>query len=1721
MTTTKLQRKNRQNGFLSIIALLIIGLLLNLPAASIPVVAAENELPLTVDLPDAIAGNEININGATEAGARVTLSVNEQVKASALANSAGVFLFPTVILERNQVNTIVLTAVNSAGNTVRMETQIVSDSIAPVITLNAVPEFVTENFIQLIGTVSELSTIEIVLHNTSLSKEEGTQIDQHVNLQEGQNAITIIATDKVGLIATEEISIESDTRAPTVEAEIEKGREYYEGRAESSIHGTTKPGATAFLYVYKPLGYEYKPDFKTARAVVKADDNGKFTFVDVDFASLITDTLAENLVPRQVPSGLESASLSPSPAQEQSSTYYVYIIVEDRTGRTAYWQSQVTVNSCFSANLDFAVESIPKFQFPLRLNPTLLDSGRQEVQAVFQLTYQGQGVPAATAASIEEEKGFRILDVRIDEACTQGMLKDKESALACKILPKTRKKISSPDNANIYITWNLLRADELSKKSSNYWDEFKKRRVVFPLKLTINYQEREGPNKFGNPKVQSSCVDLGYQIDIPVESKEFIPDFLANEGVDALNTTITQLQTIRPYVEKAYIFAGIGCMSSFALRTVARFARIFTAQVEGYYGEIKAVAAAVTDADKEAAKKEKCPVDQNGLYLESTLENWYDILEKDPSKKTEFPETIVAAFEKDGSSKVVGENGKLLTLEKLCPSTASAWKFEQALDTAYKWTCDRAFCRAVPAGWTATESENKIGSVILSQQQCAVTGRGIPLLKRENCQNLVKTNIINAPQAIDVKNTNVCWQTAEGNLYYYVEPTDLKEKADTHYGVFRLTPVGNVLGDVAISRDRLIFYKPQGADTYVTGREQSCDQICKNPPGYVSDGCYTKKNDKNGDVVLLDKESKPLKAGYYSAGYTDECFIKGYKTGNIEYQPNGVEPIFQQCVCKGEKSDLTKFPGKTALAADKEKDITEDWFYQQDRVFQESHAIAGRYYPPTRYYAGRDVSGAFGADYLLDYLSPEGKKKVHEVNPHSQLIGTFQTLCLSGILKNMKMLEDILTGLRNCLVEAKYSGLQDAGMCKTLFTQHVCGLIYKGIAYLNNQCSPLNIDDVGKGGEFDDVGAIVSRGFKAIPETLQSSIEDVRKDYGNARLNQYFEGGAQGFAQSMCLAAFGYEFPLFSEEFLLDAAYSFPTKTSVVMAPKERELSMFNPARQTAIHNYNIGGLILAGCKIRNWKVSLKCIGPEDYGHPGVDATCGGKGCDCINAQTASSAFEGEKTKLLKSGFNLPSGQMFSIPLESPQKVDSHYRYDHVVVELVLDPSEKGNVDSCFDEGYRTSNGGIFYEPIIDVSPPGVVSCSANLVSGQYVCPELSSLFGFGGAYLEEPYVTCWNERSQQWVDCKSQNLFLLGDEIKTRVHVNMDEKGKCLLRRVNGVTGIDPEVGPRPLPINAPGPLTVPDNLGTLTEQMFGGSINRIQNVPPSNTECGQPSYDGPIPEKVTGNNVYTFSYEAGTTGDTVKLIVQSGITIDLTKSPGYSIITSSAKNYLAQGTVQEFSVTDINRVVFNIDGFLVHNILGNVKAADSQKICSYQVIGEIPNALNNNARDITVTYELLERDESGTCSSTEAVKAPRGLASRYPQQIHLQRTEVVLQEVGGLHSSFTSGNYDQVFILADQVITQQRGDLSNALAIYYNVAGRIKQGEKEKKDIHLYDVQIKNLLTLFFTRQLNGQTSAAYEPSVESSPDFQKIQAYLCVIDQEFGAVYQNNAKCAGVIS
>ncbi|MBI2665022.1 hypothetical protein HYX12_00180, partial [Candidatus Woesearchaeota archaeon] len=1127
---------------------------------------------LLVSLPEMVQGNKADISGKTEAGVKIKLFLNGNLVRNTEASAwgadgsdvtysdaiyTGFFNFTAVVLPENVLTTVKVEAEDLFGNKANFDGVIFADSKAPVLSLAEIPAIVAERTIKLNGTVSENSSLEVFVNEKSRKKWEGNIIAQDINLDEGENKIKIVARDPADWETVIEMMVHSDTLPPKVSFELVSGTEYYEGRAETDISGESKAGAKLYLYIFREGESRRKADFGKAVDSVEADAEGKFVFKEVSFPPP-PFTSWKDLAPKEVPSGLEDILISPvgQVEQQQRKTYRVFIVAEDNLGRNSFAERKVNINTCFSSQT-FDLVPLPQFQAPFRLDPGLMEEGRESIQAVFNLSYRGSAL-ASTDKTGQAVEPYRITQVQFTKACTQDTADSDDYAFGCKLLPGNLKAV--PNNARnpsaYFVTADLGSAADFLDKEEDAWGDFKKRQLKFPIKIMIHYNERDATGGFSAAKTDVMCYDLAYFVDVPIESEDMVPDFLVDQGIPALNTTINAIETIKPYLRTAMMVTGISCVGSFLTKMVVRFYRIFISNFEPW---------------KPSGGEESCPsvLEQNkGLYLQSTIDDWDDLkgsghpdLGNDRNKIPDVMES----------------------LDEKCPQTALAWTMEETLDKFYRWTCDRFFCRAVPAGWTADREVAEIETVIQEQKQCTATANCATLEKIENCREFMKRNPTNSEILVEVGDSvGTCYRDSEGYIYYKDPRIQVPELEDR--GISKLTGLMKI-GEVGrITKPPLLAYQESGSDSFCVAPDISCESMCKRVGGYqaVNDGYrvdlttgdveggsggtggdaelggvtsglrisppstpITGSSEENlGRIIIEETEASALaltpsgeletgraisifKNNLFGLALTapkNSCYKQVSAESNIISFAQGqdmklvdgsgnqisgktkipagytkdclvdAEGARYQCVCDTtQKAALTKLGGTAREAVKKTDNAEEKWDYRQATIFRESNGFSGVYYPKERYYSGRDLSGAFGLSFGLDNFAPKGEEKVAEVNPHTQTFGAFQSLCLPGINARLELLQSILVGLRNCIVEAKYTGLHDAGMCKTIFSQYVCGLVYKGITLLTSSCSPISLKDMDNTGvELEGVEAFTKSAFAAVPQAMDSSIDEVR-----------------------------------------------------------------------------------------------------------------------------------------------------------------------------------------------------------------------------------------------------------------------------------------------------------------------------------------------------------------------------------------------------------------------------------------------------------------------------------------------------------------------------------------------------------------------------------------------------------------------------------------------------
>ena len=95
------------------------------------------------------------------------------------------------------------------------------------------------------------------------------------------------------------------------------------------------------------------------------------------------------------------------------------------------------------------------------------------------------------------------------------------------------------------------------------------------------------------------------------------------------------------------------------------------------------------------------------------------------------------------------------------------------------------------------------------------------------------------------------------------------------------------------------------------------------------------------------------------------------------------------------------------------------------------------------------MPACFGQDSFL-HTALNRKEEVLVLDPFKQHTAAMQCLFLTGINQRLQMFKNVMTSMSNCLVEVRESGRADTGVCKELFTQHVCDVVWQGVNFFVN-----------------------------------------------------------------------------------------------------------------------------------------------------------------------------------------------------------------------------------------------------------------------------------------------------------------------------------------------------------------------------------------------------------------------------------------------------------------------------------------------------------------------------------------------------------------------------------------------------------------------------------------------------------------------------------------------
>ncbi|MBW2966753.1 hypothetical protein KY342_06640, partial [Candidatus Woesearchaeota archaeon] len=636
---------------------------------------------IDVEIPSFVDSNELDIIGMTEINTLVELFVNGQAVTKTTFDDGEITLY-NANLRPNQQNTILIRAIDAAGNTAEKTFNVFSDLVDPRITLTQpLPDIVAASSITVAGTISEQALLEVILDTAVVHNASVSSFSVNIPLKEGGNNLIIRATDGAGHVEEIDKTIISDTKPATItEIKPVAGSFYYEGRSIVDFEFLTEPDADVRI-VLDSKGKLFIHD-STKR--VGADGIVRYDNLDLEGIHFGPYSLEAEWV---------RAGPIPISTQPQISSYQtqigteasqrpvkIWIIVKDKAGHITTQQVSYTIGTCWSGELDFLILPLMEYQSPTLLSPERLAEGSEIATFVLNINYTGDAKPGE----------WQIQSIRFDKACRGGrageapefsLESDIRYDVACKILPNTPSmRERNSDGSLWYIRYNLGSTEEFTDFLESDWGNFAQHELVFPLKLTIRYKEKEldplTNQIVWKTKTQTKCMSVAYFVDIPIDPRGILPDAMLEDWPKAMNETINDLTEIISNLEEVMEYVSIGCLSSMGVKFIVQIVRKI-------YCKLETRAALIwekTPVGKRTGKEPMCPSNDEGRRSLPLNEQ---------SRKGEKQTVPIAQSVRPTpytKLKVVPGDDKTIYLKYRCPKCAGLWETEEKLYLLERWT---------------------------------------------------------------------------------------------------------------------------------------------------------------------------------------------------------------------------------------------------------------------------------------------------------------------------------------------------------------------------------------------------------------------------------------------------------------------------------------------------------------------------------------------------------------------------------------------------------------------------------------------------------------------------------------------------------------------------------------------------------------------------------------------------------------------------------------------------------------------------------------------------------------------------------------------------------------------------------------------------------------------------------------------------------------------------
>jgi RHS repeat-associated protein len=156
---------------------------------------------------------QITIQGTVSDQLPISLTVNGTPVSVGLDST-----FSTQVILQEGINIITVIATNSAGISTTVTRTVLRDTQSPIINLTSPVDSLTtkQQTVNISGTITDSSAVILSINGNSVFVGEDGAFNVAMNLIEGMNTITIIATDAIGNTTTTISHITRDTKSPEI-----------------------------------------------------------------------------------------------------------------------------------------------------------------------------------------------------------------------------------------------------------------------------------------------------------------------------------------------------------------------------------------------------------------------------------------------------------------------------------------------------------------------------------------------------------------------------------------------------------------------------------------------------------------------------------------------------------------------------------------------------------------------------------------------------------------------------------------------------------------------------------------------------------------------------------------------------------------------------------------------------------------------------------------------------------------------------------------------------------------------------------------------------------------------------------------------------------------------------------------------------------------------------------------------------------------------------------------------------------------------------------------------------------------------------------------------------------------------------------------------------------------------------------------------------------------